>query len=112
MSRQPKFANEPNPPKGIGLRSNMRAVAITVKIIFDHVIRRPNALSAARKRSRGLTFAEAPLSAISRFTWSLEASGVGLLFKASHEDGSSFRADLEQSTQNRKAFMKFVSLRT
>ena len=37
---------------------------------------------------------------------------MGLLFKASHEDGSSFRADLEQSTQNRKAFMKFVSLRT
>jgi len=37
---------------------------------------------------------------------------VGLLLKASHEDGSSFHADLEQATQNRKAFMKFVSLRT
>ena len=37
---------------------------------------------------------------------------MGLLFKASHEDGFSFHADLEQSTQNRKAFMKFVSLRT
>jgi hypothetical protein len=28
------------------------------------------------------------------------------------EDGSSFRAGLDQSTQYRKAFMKFVSLRT
>jgi hypothetical protein len=34
---------------------------------------------------------------------------VGLLFKA---DGSSFRGDLEESTKSRKAFMKFVSLRT
>jgi hypothetical protein len=42
----------------------------------------------------------------------LETSGVGLLFEASYEDGFSFHADLEQSTQNRKAFMKFVSLRT
>ncbi len=42
----------------------------------------------------------------------LETSGVGLLFEASDEDGFSFHADLEQSTQNRKAFMKFVSLRT
>jgi len=31
---------------------------------------------------------------------------------APHEDASSFRADLDQSTQDRKAFMKFVSLRT
>jgi len=37
---------------------------------------------------------------------------MGQLFKASHENGFSFRADLEQSTQNRKGFMKFVSLRT
>jgi hypothetical protein len=37
---------------------------------------------------------------------------VGLLFEASYEDGFSLHADLEQSTQNRKAFMKFVSLRT
>lgn len=28
------------------------------------------------------------------------------------EDGSSFRADLEQSTPNKNPFMKFVSLRT
>jgi len=37
---------------------------------------------------------------------------VRRLFDAPHEDGSSFRADLDQSTQDRKAFMKFVSLRT
>jgi len=34
------------------------------------------------------------------------------LFKALREDDSSFRADLERSTPNRKPFMKFVSLRT
>jgi hypothetical protein len=39
------------------------------KIIVDYVIRRPNALSAGLKnRLKGLTFAETPLSAISRFT--------------------------------------------
>ena len=32
------------------------------------------------------------------------------LFKAPCEDGSSFRADLEQSTPNERPFMKFVSL--
>jgi hypothetical protein len=32
------------------------------------------------------------------------------LFKAPREDGSWFRADLEQSTSNKKPFMKFVSL--
>ena len=37
---------------------------------------------------------------------------MGLLFKASHEDGSSSCADLEESTKSRKAFMKFVSLGT
>jgi hypothetical protein len=31
------------------------------------------------------------------------------LLKAPREDGSWFRADLEQSTSNKKAFMKFVS---
>jgi hypothetical protein len=36
---------------------------------------------------------------------------VGLLFKASHDDDSSFHADLEQATKNRKVVMKFVSLR-
>jgi len=30
-------------------------------------------------------------------------------FKAPREDASSFRADLEQSTQNERLFMKFVS---
>jgi hypothetical protein len=37
---------------------------------------------------------------------------VELLLKASHEDGSSFPAGLKQSTQSRKAVMKFVSLKT
>ena len=32
------------------------------------------------------------------------------LFKVPREDGSWFRADLEQSTSNKKPFMKFVSL--
>ena len=32
------------------------------------------------------------------------------LLKGPHEDGSSFRADLEQSTSNKKTFMKFVNL--
>jgi len=36
-------------PKDIGLKSNMRRVAIAVKIVIDHVIRRPNALSARLK---------------------------------------------------------------
>jgi hypothetical protein len=34
------------------------------------------------------------------------------LFKAPREDDSSFRANLERSTSNKKTFMKFVSLRT
>ena len=43
--------------------------------MFDYGIRRLNALSAGLKsRLRGLTFAETPLSAISRLTWSPEAS--------------------------------------
>ena len=61
---------------------------------------------------KGLTFAETPLSAISRFTWSPEAPEARPPLKAPREDGSSFRADLERSTADRKAFMKFVSLRT
>ena len=32
--------------------------------------------------------------------------------RSTYKDGPSFRADLEQSTPGRKAFMKFVSLRT
>ena len=35
-----------------------------------------------------------------------------LLLEASHEDRSSFHADLEESTKSRKAVMKFVCLRT
>jgi hypothetical protein len=65
-----------------------------------------------KSRLKGLTFAETPLSAISRFTWSSGASDASSPFKASREDGSSFRADLEESTPNERLFMKFVSLRT
>jgi hypothetical protein len=61
---------------------------------------------------KGLTFAETPLSAISRFTWSSGASDARPPFKAPREDGSSFRADLEESTSNERLFMKFVSLKT
>jgi hypothetical protein len=61
---------------------------------------------------KGLTFAETPLSAISRFTWSFGASDASPPFKAPREDGSSFRADLEESTPNERPFMKFVSLKT
>jgi hypothetical protein len=63
-----------------------------------------------KSRLGGLTFAEAPLSAISRFNWSPESTKARRLFEAPREDDSSFRADLEQSTPNERAFMKFVSL--
>ena len=42
----------------------------------DYVIRRLDALSTAEKRLRELNLAEAPLNAISKFTWSFEASEV------------------------------------
>jgi hypothetical protein len=58
---------------------------------------------------KGLTFAETPLSAISRFNWSPESPEARPLLKAAREDGSSFRADLEQSTPNERRFMKSVS---
>ena len=63
-----------------------------------------------KSRLRGLTFAEAPLSAISRFNWSPESAEARPLFKAPREDDSSFRADLEQSIPNERPFMKFISL--
>ena len=87
------------------------AVGSDGKIAFDYVIRRLNALSAgSEKPVGGLTFAETPLSAISRSNWSPESAEVRPLFKASREDDSSFRADLEQLTSNKKTFMKFVNL--
>jgi hypothetical protein len=61
---------------------------------------------------KGLTFAETPLSAISGFTWSSGPSDARPPFKAPREDGSSFRADLEESTPNERLFMKFVNLKT
>jgi hypothetical protein len=71
---------------------------------LDYVTRRFNASSAGPKSRLGsLTFAEAPLSAISRFNWSPESTKARRLFEAPRQDDSSFRADLEQSTiKNRK----------
>ena len=80
-------------------------------MVFDYVTRRLNALSAGLKnRLGGLTFAGAPLSAISRFNWSAESTKARRLVEEPREDDSPFRADLEQPTPNRKPFMKFGSL--
>jgi hypothetical protein len=58
-------------PKRIGLRSHIRLSGVLVKNVLDYVTRRFNASSAGLKSRLGsLTFAEAPLSAISRFNWS------------------------------------------
>jgi len=63
-------------------------------MVFDYVTRRLNALSAGLKnRLGGLTFAGAPLSAISRFNWSPESTKARRLVEEPREDGSSFRAD-------------------
>ena len=72
--------------------------------MLDYVTRRFNASSAGFKsRLGGLTFAEAPLSAISRFNWSPESTKARRLFEALRQNDSSFRADLEQSTiKNRR----------
>ncbi len=81
-------------PKRIGLKSHIRLWGVLLKA-FDYAIRRLNALSAGPKnRLRGLTFAEAPLSAISRFNWSPESTEARRLFEAPREDDSWFRADL------------------
>ena len=86
-------------PKRIGLKSHIRLSGVLVKSssitssdVSTHF--RP----VPKSRLGGLTFAEAPLSAISRFNWSPESPEARRLFKAPREDGSSFRADLEQST--------------
>jgi hypothetical protein len=66
-----------------------------------------------KSRLGGLTFAEAPFSAISRSNWSPESAEVRLLFRAPREDGSSFRADLEQSTiKSRKNYVMTKSIPT
>src|SRR5438876_11055271 len=79
-------------PKGIGLRSNIRLPGVLVK---SSSITSPDVsthFSAGLKnRLRGLTFAEAPLNAISRFSWSPESTEARPLFKAPREDDSSFR---------------------
>ena len=77
---------------------------------FDCVIRRLNALSAGLKgRLEGLTFAETPLSAISRFNWSPESPEARRCSK--HLVRMIPRSVRIWSSQpKRKAFMKFVSL--
>ena len=72
---------------------------------FDYVIRRPNALSTVlNSRLKGLTFGETTACAISRFTWSPEASEMRPLCEVPHGDGSSFRANLEQATPNKSVY--------
>jgi hypothetical protein len=79
-------------------------VGNAAKKVLDYVTRRFNASSAGLESRLGsLTFAEAPLSAISRFNWSPESTKARPLFEAPRQDDSSFRADLEKSTiKNRK----------
>jgi hypothetical protein len=61
-------------PKDLGLRSNRLLSESAAKIVLDYVTRRFNASSIGFQKAGwgGLTFAETPLSAISRFTWSPE----------------------------------------
>ncbi len=66
-----------------------------------------------KSRLGSLTFAEAPLSAISRFNWSPESTKARRLFEVPRQDDSSFRANLEQSTiKNRKNHVMTKSTRT
>ena len=88
-------------PKRIGLKSHIRLSRVPVKSfsitssdVSTHF--RPG----PKSRLGGLTFAEAPLGAISRFSWSPESTEARRLFKAPREDDSWFRADLERSTPN------------
>ena len=81
-------------------------------MIFDYVIRCLNALSAgSEKPVWRLTFAEAPLSAISTFNWSPESTKARRLFETPREGDSSFRADLEQSISNEWAREKIETPR-
>ena len=70
------------------------------KIIRDYVIRRFNASLARAQEARGTgPSLGPPLGVISRFTWSPETSEARPLFKAPHEEVSSFRADLGHQPQ-------------
>src|SRR5206468_12620827 len=71
------------PPKRMGLRSHIRLSGVLAKSILDYVIRRFNASSGrAQSRLGSLTFAEAALSAISRFNWSPESAEVRPLLQS------------------------------
>ena len=99
------YASHPSRSKTHRTKVHMTAIGSAAKKVLDYVIRRLNALSAELKgRLGGLTFAETPLSAISRFNWSPESTEARRLFKAPREDDSSFRADLEQSTPNKGVY--------
>jgi hypothetical protein len=80
------------PVAGCTTKVPYTAVGSAGKIVFDYVIRRLNALSVGPKsrlgglRLGGLTFAQAPLSAISRFSWSPESTEARPRFKAPRED--------------------------
>ena len=57
--------------KAIGLRSNRRPSGVLVKAFLITSLRQSQRIfSRAKNRFRGLSFAEAPLNAISRFNWS------------------------------------------
>jgi hypothetical protein len=76
----------------------MAVIGTGSKIIIDYVIRRLYAFSASLKnRLKGLTFAETPLARSPDSTGALSDLKSRPLLKAPCEDGSSFRANLEQS---------------
>src|SRR6266480_1496730 len=97
-------------PKRIGLKSHIRLSGVLVNHLRLRYPRFQRIFGRRETLVGGLTFAETPLSAISRFNWSPESTEARPPLKAPREDGSSFRADLEQSTPNQRPFMKFVSL--
>ena len=74
----------------------MRLTDYPHRFLVDHVIRHPNVTFGGAKKDRDLTFAETPLSAITRFTWRAERT------KAPCAQGSSFQLDAEQSTESWK----------
>src|SRR6266480_1694417 len=97
-------------PKRIGLKSHIRLSGVLVNHLRLRYPRFQRIFGRRETLVGGLTFAETPLSAISRFNWSPESTEARPPLKAPREDGSSFHADLEQSTLNERPFMKFVSL--
>jgi hypothetical protein len=73
-------------------------------MFVDYVTRRFNASSVGLKPVGGLTFAETPLARSPDSTGTPSHLKRGPLLKAPRKDGSSFRADLEQSTQKKPVY--------